>query len=152
MRLSQRLPDSTTETAFILFQTAICFKKHLPCRDSARKIKAPFYSYRPYRDVAARCDTYRLFTVAGVPRASRPVPNRVGEVAVIATTAAMKRSELHRLVDDAIERAMWDENPLVAWQNFINILETDGRRAIGDKLEASGCNRYTGEVRENVGA
>ena len=47
---------------------------------------------------------------------------------------------------------MWDENPLVAWQNFINILETDGRRAIGDKLEASGRNRYTGEVRENVGA
>ena len=73
-------------------------------------------------------------------------------MAAIATTAAMKRSELHRLVDDAIDRAMWDENPLVAWQNFINILETDGRRAIGDKLEASGRNRYTGEVRENVGA
>ena len=73
-------------------------------------------------------------------------------MAVIATTAAMKRSELHRLVDEAIERAMWDENPLIAWQNFINILEMDGRRAIGDKLEASGRNRYTGEVRENVGA
>lgn len=73
-------------------------------------------------------------------------------MAAIATTAAMKRSELHRLVDDAIERAMWDENPLVAWQNFINILETDGRRSIGDKLEASGRNRYTGEVCENVEA
>lgn len=73
-------------------------------------------------------------------------------MAAIATTTAMKRSELHRLVDESIERAMWDENPLIAWQNFINILEMDGRRAIGEKLEASGRNRYTGEVRENVGA
>lgn len=85
-------------------------------------------------------------------RAVGTVPDRVGEVAAIATTTAMKRSELHRLVDEAIERAMWDENPLIAWQNFINILETDGRRAIGDKLEASGLNRYTGEVCENAGA
>ena len=69
---------------------------------------------------------------------------------IAAATIAMKRSELHRIVDEAIERAMWDENPLVAWQNFINALEMDGRRTIGDKLESSGRNRYTGEVRENA--
>lgn len=88
-----------------------------------------------------------------MPCSARPISDLVGEVAAIAsTTTAMKRAELHRLVDEAIERARWDENPLAAWQNFINALEMDGRRAIGDKLEASGRNRYTGEARENAGA
>ncbi len=63
---------------------------------------------------------------------------------------AMKKDELHCLVDEAIKRAAWDENPIIAWQNFICVLEYAGRRVIGDKLEASGRNRYTGEVLEHA--
>jgi len=37
------------------------------------------------------------------------------------------------------------ENPLEAWSNYIMSVDSLLRRRLGDKLEAEGKNRYTGE-------
>lgn len=38
------------------------------------------------------------------------------------------------------------DNPLEAWSAYIALLDTAVRRSIGDMLEATGRNRYTGEI------
>lgn len=39
------------------------------------------------------------------------------------------------------------DNPLEAWSVYIALLDTAVRRSIGDMLEATGRNRYTGEIK-----
>lgn len=39
------------------------------------------------------------------------------------------------------------ENPLEAWSVYIALLDAAVRRSIGDMLEATGRNRYTGEIK-----
>lgn len=39
------------------------------------------------------------------------------------------------------------DNPLEAWSVYIALLDTAVRRSIGDMLETTGRNRYTGEVK-----
>ena len=62
----------------------------------------------------------------------------------------MKKTELQKYVDDAMDSALSactaeKENPLVAWNVFINRLDSEVRRKLGDDLECNGRNRYTGE-------
>lgn len=39
------------------------------------------------------------------------------------------------------------ENPLEAWSVYIALLDMAVRRSIGDMLEVTGRNRYTGEIK-----
>lgn len=62
----------------------------------------------------------------------------------------MKRAELQKYIDDAMTSALSactaeKGNPLIAWDGFINRLDSTVRRKIGDDLERSGRSRYTGE-------
>lgn len=66
----------------------------------------------------------------------------------------MKRAELQQYIDAAVTAALADctaENPLVAWSRFIDHLDMAGRRKIGDDLELTGRNRYTGEIKKRAG-
>ena len=60
----------------------------------------------------------------------------------------MKRDELHEIIRSSAEESLSacgaGENPLEAWAKFVDRLDSAGRRAIGDKLEAERLNRYTG--------
>jgi len=59
----------------------------------------------------------------------------------------MKKSELMlyiiQTVDDALKNCKSD-NPLEAWTNFIDRLDSTVRRHIGENLEKQGKSRYTG--------
>lgn len=62
----------------------------------------------------------------------------------------MKRAELQKYIDDAMTSALSacaaeKDNPVIAWHSFITRLDCDVSRKIGDDLERSGRNRYTGE-------
>ena len=61
----------------------------------------------------------------------------------------MTRSELKQYIDDALEIALIEctsDNPLEAWTQFMDKLDVSARRRIGDDLEESGRNRYTGAL------
>ena len=60
----------------------------------------------------------------------------------------MKRVELHGLLIAIADECLTDcgsENPIESWTRFIDRLDAMGRRHIGDTLEKSGRNRYTGK-------
>ena len=61
----------------------------------------------------------------------------------------MTRSELKQYIDDALEIALSEctsDNPLEAWTQFVDKLDVSARCRIGDDLEGSGRNRYTGDL------
>jgi hypothetical protein len=61
----------------------------------------------------------------------------------------LKRAELQKYIDDAMDCALSDcaaeKNPIIAWNVFISSLDSGVRRKIGDQMEQNGRNRYTGE-------
>ncbi len=60
----------------------------------------------------------------------------------------MKRAELEEMIKASMDEALKtckEDNPIAAWSLFIASLDCAGRRRIGDRLEAAGKNRYTGE-------
>lgn len=42
------------------------------------------------------------------------------------------------------DKGYYYDNPLEAWNAYVTLLDTAVRRSIGDMLEHSGRNRYTG--------
>lgn len=42
------------------------------------------------------------------------------------------------------DKRYYYDNPLEAWNTYVTLLDTAVRRSIGDMLEHSGRNRYTG--------
>jgi hypothetical protein len=55
------------------------------------------------------------------------------------------------VADDALAECK-SENPLEAWTRFIDLLDARVRRRIGDELERTGKNRYTGKPLERQDA
>lgn len=60
----------------------------------------------------------------------------------------MTKLQLMGYVNDAADECLAEcktENPLESWTRFIDQLDGTVRRRIGDALEQSGRNRYTGK-------
>jgi hypothetical protein len=64
---------------------------------------------------------------------------------------AMTKVELQEYINTAADQCLADcktENPLESWTRFIDRLDGIVRRRIGDALEQSGKNRYTGRKKD----
>lgn len=63
----------------------------------------------------------------------------------------MKKAELHEYIITAADECLTDcksDNPLESLTHFEDKLDSMLRRRIGDTLEQSGRNRYTGEAQK----
>jgi hypothetical protein len=59
----------------------------------------------------------------------------------------MTKPQLMEYINSAVDECLTgcdSGNPLESWTRFIDRLDAMGRRHIGDALERSGKNRYTG--------